>query len=112
MYRVGQGARTCAMPGVDGQQQSDELRHELTDTILKYWSYSHRIRLRYCFVETPRGKSVSPFFQGLKDLYVAIFIVELRIHKYTVYNLKRPQAKILVTALMVVFVSTIDYINK
>lgn len=74
MYRVGQGARTCAMPGVDGQQQSDELRHELAD-MLKYWSYSHRIRHRYCFVELQRGKSVSPFFQDLKDLYLALFIV-------------------------------------
>lgn len=97
MYRVGQGARTCAMPGVDGLQQSDALRHELADTLLKYWSYSHRIRHRYCFVETPKRKECKSFFPGPERLYLAIFIVELGVLNVyiNIYNLKRPKAKIL-----------------
>lgn len=47
-------------------------------------------------------------------MYLAIFIVELKVLNVyiNIYNLKRPKAKILVTALMIVFVGTIDYINK
>lgn len=61
-----------------------------------------------------RGKIVSPFLQDLKDLYLAIFIVELGVLNLyiNIYNLKRPKAKIPLTALLVVFVGAIDYINK
>lgn len=77
MYRVGQGARTCAMPGVDDLQQSDEL----ADTMLKYWSYSHQIRHRYrdifnfhiCFVETPKRKECKSFFTGPERLVFGYF---------------------------------------